>query len=257
MSFFSSSSVTLNPNPNPRPLLLSPSSPPRRILRRHSSSSSCRVYSLPFRSRSRSPISASAASAAEAAAAEAEALVELPRRRLILLRHAESALGDRLTRDHDRPLSKLGRIDAVSVSRKLQQLGWIPELILSSDAARTKETLQILQEHAQGFSEAEVRFVPSFYSIAAMDGQTAEHLQKAICEYSRDEILTVIGWEEAASMFSGGTVELKTCNAALLEAAGKSWDEFTQKPTSSIRTSPPAFSSAGLGGWKLCGIVRP
>ncbi|XP_020103502.1 uncharacterized protein LOC109720658 [Ananas comosus] len=255
MSFFSSSSsssVTLNPNPNPPPLLLSPSSPPRRILRRHSSSSSsssCRVYSLPFRSRSRSPISASAASAAEAAVAEAEAVVELPRRRLILLRHAESALGDRLTRDHDRPLSKLGRIDAVSVSRKLQQLGWIPELILSSDAARTKETLQILQEHAQGFSEAEVRFVPSFYSIAAMDGQTAEHLQKAICEYSRDEILTVMcmghnrGWEEAASMFSGGTVELKTCNAALLEAAGKSWDE--------------AFSSAGLGGWKLCGIVRP
>ncbi|OAY74772.1 hypothetical protein ACMD2_23982 [Ananas comosus] len=239
MSFFSSSSsssVTLNPNPNPPPLLLSPSSPPRRILRRHSSSSSsssCRVYSLPFRSRSRSPISASAASAAEAAVAEAEAVVELPRRRLILLRHAESALGDRLTRDHDRPLSKLGRIDAVSVSRKLQQLGWIPELILSSDAARTKETLQILQEHAQGFSEAEVRFVPSFYSIAAMDGQTAEHLQKAICEYSRDEILTVMcmghnrGWEEAASMFSGGTVELKTCNAALLEAAGKSWDEVS------------------------------
>lgn len=62
----------------------------------------------------------------------------------------------------------------------------------SSDAARTKETLQIMQEHAQGFSEAEVYFMPSFYSIAAMDGQTAEHLQKAICEYSRDEILTVM-----------------------------------------------------------------
>lgn len=33
------------------------------------------------------------------------------------------------------------------------------------------------------------------------------------------------GWEEAASMFSGASVELKTCNAALLEAAGKSWEE--------------------------------
>jgi len=33
------------------------------------------------------------------------------------------------------------------------------------------------------------------------------------------------GWEEAASMFSGASVELKTCNAALLETAGKSWDE--------------------------------
>ena len=33
------------------------------------------------------------------------------------------------------------------------------------------------------------------------------------------------GWEEAASMFSGISIELKTCNAALLEATGKSWEE--------------------------------
>lgn len=33
------------------------------------------------------------------------------------------------------------------------------------------------------------------------------------------------GWEEAASMFSGASIELKTCNAALLEATGKSWEE--------------------------------
>uniref|UniRef100_A0A804MMG5 Phosphoglycerate mutase family protein n=1 Tax=Zea mays TaxID=4577 RepID=A0A804MMG5_MAIZE len=116
----------------------------------------------------------------------------MPRRRLILLRHGESTAGGRSTRDHDRPLSKAGRADAISVSNKLQQMGWIPELILCSDAMRTKETLKILQEHVQGLSEAVVHFIPSFYSIAAMDGQTAEHLQKAICEYSSDEILTVI-----------------------------------------------------------------
>lgn len=51
------------------------------------------------------------------------------------------------------------------------------------------------------------------------------------------------GWEEAASMFSGTSIELKTCNAALLEATGKSWEE--------------AFSLAGFGGWKLQGIVKP
>ncbi|TKY72305.1 Histidine phosphatase superfamily, clade-1 [Spatholobus suberectus] len=170
-------------------------------------------------------------------------------RRLILLRHAKSSWDNRSLRDHDRPLSKSGKEDAVRVSRKLQQLGWIPELILSSDAARTKETLKIMQEQVQELVEAEVYFVSSFYSIAAMDGQTAEHLQKVICRYSRDEILTIMcmghnrGWEEAASMFSGASVELKTCNAALLETAGKSWDE--------------AFASAGFGGWKLQGIVKP
>jgi len=32
--------------------------------------------------------------------------------------------------DHDRPLSKTGRADAVNVSHQLHKLGWIPELIL-------------------------------------------------------------------------------------------------------------------------------
>lgn len=170
-------------------------------------------------------------------------------RRLILLRHAKSSWEDRSLRDHDRPLSKTGKADAVNVAHKLQQLGWIPELILCSDAVRTRETLKILQEQVRGFLEAEVHFISSFYSIAALDGQTAEHLQKAICKFSRDEILTVMcmghnrGWEEAASILSGASIELKTCNAALLEATGKSWAE--------------AFDLAGLGGWNLWGIVKP
>ncbi|KAE8736196.1 protease Do-like 10 [Hibiscus syriacus] len=164
-------------------------------------------------------------------------------RRLIILRHAKSSWQHPALRDHDRPLSKSGRVDAIAVSQKLQRMGWIPQLILSSDAVRTRETLKIMQEQVRGFLEAEVHFISSFYSIAAMDGQTAEHLQRTICQYSTDEILTIIGWEEAASMFTGASVELKTCNAALLEAPGKSWEE--------------AFAVAGYGGWKLQGIVTP
>ncbi|XP_057513842.1 uncharacterized protein At3g52155, chloroplastic-like [Actinidia eriantha] len=180
---------------------------------------------------------------------EAKPPSESVARRLILLRHARSSWKDRSLRDHDRPLSRTGQTDAIQVSHKLQQLGWIPELILSSDAVRTKETLKLMQEQVRGFLQAEVHFISSFYSIAAMDGQTAEHLQHAICKFSKDEILTVMcmghnrGWEEAASMFSDTSVELKTCNAALLEATGKSWEE--------------AFSLAGFGGWKLQGIVTP
>lgn len=180
---------------------------------------------------------------------ESQSESESVSRRLILLRHAQSSWEDSSLRDHDRPLSKAGEADAVKLSHKLQQLGWIPELILSSDAVRTRETLQIMQEQVQAFLEAEVHFISSFYSIAAMDGQTAEHLKNVICKYSRDEVLTVMcmghnrGWEEAASMFTGAFVELKTCNAALLEATGKSWEEV--------------FTLAGLGGWKLQGIVKP
>lgn len=170
-------------------------------------------------------------------------------RRLILLRHAESSWNNLSLRDHDRPLSKTGRADAADVSCKLQLLGWVPELILCSDALRTRETLSIMQGRVKSFLQAAVHFIPSFYSVAAMDGQTAEHLQQMICKFSSDDILTVMcmghnkGWEEAASMFTGSVIELKTCNAALLEATGKSWEE--------------AFVSAGVGGWKLQGLVKP
>lgn len=170
-------------------------------------------------------------------------------RRLILLRHAKSSWEDASLKDHVRPLSKRGRLAAASIAGKLQQLGWLPELILSSDATRTRQTLQIMQEHVKDFLEAEVHFMASFYSVPAMDGQTAQHLQQTVCQYSRDDILTVMcmghnrGWEEAASVFSGVPVELKTSNAALLEASGQSWEE--------------AFYSAGFGGWKLLSIVIP
>lgn len=63
---------------------------------------------------------------------------------------------------------------------------------LRSDARRTRETLKIMQEQVLGFLEAKVHFISSFYSIAAMDGQTAEHLQQAICKYSKDDIFTVM-----------------------------------------------------------------
>ncbi|KAF5804059.1 putative histidine phosphatase superfamily, clade-1 [Helianthus annuus] len=174
---------------------------------------------------------------------------QVPPRRLILLRHAKSSWEDRSLKDHDRPLSKDGETDVIQVTYKLQKLGWIPQLILSSDATRTRQTLKIMQDQVRAFLEAEIHFISSFYSVAAMDGQTADHLRRAICKYARDEILTVMcmghnrGWEEAASTFSGASIELKTCNAALLEAAGKSWEE--------------AFLLAGDGGWKLQQLVKP
>ncbi|KAH7660297.1 Histidine phosphatase superfamily clade-1 protein [Dioscorea alata] len=138
----------------------------------------------------RFPARSTSVATAGTEASDEPSSVALPliRRRLILLRHAESTFVGSRVKDHERPLSKPGRRDAMSVAHKLEQMGWIPEVILSSDATRTKETLQILQETAIGFSEAEVYFIPSFYSVAAMDGQTAEHLQSAICAWATTEV---------------------------------------------------------------------
>jgi polyadenylate-binding protein len=49
-----------------------------------------------------------------------------------------------------------------------------------------------MQAQVDGFMEANVHFIPSFYSIAAMDGQTAEHLQNIISKYSTPDISTIM-----------------------------------------------------------------
>lgn len=114
---------------------------------------------------------------------------------------------------------------------------------------RTRETLFIMGQHTPQFLDADVHFFGSFYSVAAMDGQTAQHLQLTICKHAKDDIFTVMcighnrGWEEAASFLSGTSIELKTANAALLETQGNSWQE--------------AFDVAGIGGWTFSGIVKP
>ncbi|KAG6552153.1 hypothetical protein Mapa_006255 [Marchantia paleacea] len=171
-------------------------------------------------------------------------------RRLILLRHAKSSWSDRSIKDHERPLSKRGRQAAANIAKKLQKHpGWIPQLILCSDSTRTRETLDIMQQQVPELLDADVRFLSSFYSVAAMDGETLQHLQEIICKYSKDDVTTITcmghnrGWEEAATLLSGVHIELKAANAALLEAHGNSWQE--------------AFESAGVGGWKLFGIVKP
>ncbi|CAM6096562.1 unnamed protein product [Calypogeia fissa] len=200
-------------------------------------------------------------------------------RRLILLRHAKSSWSDRSIKaihdiasasptsrtriskiwsnmdkswasDHERPLSRRGRQAAANIALKLQECaGWEPQLILCSDSTRTRQTLEIMQQQLPEFLEGEVRYFSSFYSIAAMDGQTVQHLQEIICKYSKTDVTTIMcmghnrGWEEAASLLSGVNVELKTANAALLETRGASWQE--------------AFEKAGLGGWKLIGVVKP
>ena len=65
---------------------------------------------------------------------------ELPRE-LLVLRHAKS---DRPpgTRDFDRPLAKRGRRDAPRVGEWLREEGLVPDLVLSSPAARARETVE-------------------------------------------------------------------------------------------------------------------
>jgi phosphohistidine phosphatase len=65
---------------------------------------------------------------------------------LHLLRHAKSSWADPGADDHVRPLNKRGRRAAELIAAHVAALAEPPGLILASDAARTRETLQPIAE---------------------------------------------------------------------------------------------------------------
>lgn len=64
---------------------------------------------------------------------------------LLLLRHAKSSRDDDSLPDHDRPLSKRGRRDAEAIAGHLALADLHLDLVLSSTALRTRETLAPIQ----------------------------------------------------------------------------------------------------------------
>ncbi len=67
--------------------------------------------------------------------------------RLILMRHAKSSWNDTTLEDHDRPLNKRGRRSAEAVGKWLAEHGYRPDMVLSSDSARTRETWERMAPH--------------------------------------------------------------------------------------------------------------
>jgi phosphohistidine phosphatase len=91
--------------------------------------------------------------------------VTTPKRRLILLRHAKSDWHAGADSDHERPLSARGRDDAPRVGERLSELGWVPEVVWSSDATRTRQTWDRMQPALSAALPArpEVVFTPDLY----------------------------------------------------------------------------------------------
>ena len=63
---------------------------------------------------------------------------------LILIRHAKSAWDAPAPSDHARPLNKRGRRSAKAIGQWLQDKAYLPDVVLSSSAQRTRETHALL-----------------------------------------------------------------------------------------------------------------
>lgn len=102
---------------------------------------------------------------------------------------------------------------------------------------------------ACSYLQVDSHYYGSLYTVAALDGQTREHICECLMEVADDSKTSCIlcvghnkGWEEAASAFAGKVVKLKTASAALLQCAANSWkDVLTHDSTH----------------WQLVGVLSP
>jgi phosphohistidine phosphatase SixA len=91
------------------------------------------------------------------------------------MRHAD-AEETRAVRDHDRPVTRLGRRTAADVARQLRAAGWLPDVLVCSNAVRSRQTLEEMRREL-GVDDADEHYLGSLYSISQLDGQTRAHLQ--------------------------------------------------------------------------------
>ena len=155
--------------------------------------------------------------------------------RLLVIRHAKSSWKSDAPTDHARPLNKRGKRDAPRVGAHLAEIGWVPELVLSSDAMRTKETWRLMRGE---LPDAPVSFLPQLYHASVAD------VVDALSDASGVKTVAVIGhnptWEYLVEWLCGEETRMTTCNAALLTREGADW-----------------ASALKQGSWTLEKVVLP
>jgi phosphohistidine phosphatase len=156
------------------------------------------------------------------------------RRRLILMRHAQSEHG--ASSDHARSLNGRGQKDARAVGRCLASRGWEPEAALSSDAERTRQTWAVMASAME--SDLEPQFSRALY-LGSLDEVWTE------AQHLSPEVETALllghnpGWGQALYRLTGRTEHLTPATAALLHGEGETWPDALE------------------GRWELVELIRP
>lgn len=150
---------------------------------------------------------------------------------LYLLRHAKSDHPSGVE-DHDRPLNRKGKEDAVEMGKFIAKTG-VPDVILCSDATRTQQTLQGV---LRAFSlEPKTFYLKQLY--LATPGEILREISKL-----GDEVTSVMvvahnpgihqlgvlltGDITDAALFNSLRSKFPTCALAMLSTGIKSWNEL-------------------------------
>jgi phosphohistidine phosphatase len=140
---------------------------------------------------------------------------------IVIARHAKSDWSTGLP-DHDRPLNARGKEDAPRMARALEDIGFKPDIFLSSTALRARSTAEIVARHL-GYHGG-VRTDPNVYEgghdhIASILQKLPDNVNNAIL-FGHNPIL-----EEVVTHFlqMRGAIVIPTSGMVCLEANIQHW----------------------------------
>ena len=99
--------------------------------------------------------------------------------RITLFRHAKAETPNPQTADFERVLASRGRRNAARMGRFIEEKGLLPDLVIVSTAARTRETYEIASEQ---WPDIPVTFLDSIYEASATALMMAVEAHGEDCE---------------------------------------------------------------------------
>lgn len=152
-------------------------------------------------------------------------------KRLLVLRHAKAEPRESAQEDAARVLAESGRADARELGRLLRKRAVLPDLILTSEAARARETA--VGVAAELASTPPIRESPGLYESDAQG-----YLRELAGSPEEASCVLIVGHNPAAeglaTLLAGRTVELKTCWLAELQVGVRKWKELLESPRSRL-----------------------
>lgn len=142
---------------------------------------------------------------------------------VLILRHAKSSWKHTELADHDRPLNKRGKRDALRMGLLIREEDLFPDLILCSSAKRAQATVDLLVE-TSGY-EGEVQIGRDLYAHYA--DAYLEALRTLVDRY--EKVMVVghnPGLEELLESLTGEWHRLPTAALAQVRLSIDSWSEL-------------------------------
>jgi len=145
---------------------------------------------------------------------------------VLLLRHAKSSWSNANLLDFERPLNDRGRAAAKRIGQHIAKHKLNPDLVLSSPAARARETADLVLKSAK--LQVELRQDERIYEAGSL------RLLEVISQIDEDKKNVLLvghnpGIEELLRLLTDHEAHMSTAALAKIKIAVKTWDNVLQE----------------------------